>query len=241
LENQSRGRYGSRRRRSAITRTGIGISDSSMLSTRCNPRLVSTTVFPRICPNDLMRSAHCSSTRQWTPDRYFALIGSTSLTRSRVPHKSLTRSSRCLFRFYESFGCSRAATDSRFRGPGLDANAALLVRRFTGTLSHSIACVHSRSTREIVAAHGGTIRVTSTERRHHLYRALPPVGRNGSSGARQRSTRSHRPGKSVLTALQHAPVRSCGTCSACYLNRRHTPPMRPDWSVDSGSVASVRR
>jgi len=42
--------------------------------------------------------------------------------------QSRTHSSKCLFRFYESFGCSRAATDSRFRGPGLDGNAALFVR-----------------------------------------------------------------------------------------------------------------
>jgi hypothetical protein len=81
LENQSRGRDRSSRRRSTAVLTGAGISEPSLLNARCNVGSVATTILPSSCLADLMRSAHCRSMRRWTLNGYTALIGSTSLTR----------------------------------------------------------------------------------------------------------------------------------------------------------------
>src|ERR1700686_5938957 len=58
----------------------LGITETSLLNTRCNVCSVPTTISPRICLSDLMRSAHCRSMRRWTLNGYMALIRSTSLT-----------------------------------------------------------------------------------------------------------------------------------------------------------------
>src|SRR5258708_37909294 len=78
LENQSRVRDGSIRRRLTTVLTGTGSSEPLLLNTRCNVRSVATTIRPL---SDLKRSAHCRSTRRWTLNGYLALIRSTSLTR----------------------------------------------------------------------------------------------------------------------------------------------------------------
>jgi hypothetical protein len=70
------------RRRSTAALTRTGISEQSLLNTRCN--VLPTTTWPRICLSELIRSAHCCSMRRWTLNGYMALIRSTSLTRSNV-------------------------------------------------------------------------------------------------------------------------------------------------------------
>jgi hypothetical protein len=79
-ENQSCGRDRSSRRWSRTVLTGAGMSEPSSLNTRCAARSVATTFWTWICLGDLMRSAHCRSTRRWKLNGYTALIGSTSLT-----------------------------------------------------------------------------------------------------------------------------------------------------------------
>ena len=71
-------------RRSAIVLTGTGITESSLLNTRCDALSVPATIWPRVCLSELMRSAHCRSMRRWMLNGYMALIRSTSLTRSYV-------------------------------------------------------------------------------------------------------------------------------------------------------------
>src|ERR1700687_1744430 len=73
LENQSCGRNLSSCRRSTTALTGIGISEPSLLNTRCNVLSVPTTIWPWICLSELMRSAHCPSMRRWTLNGYMAL------------------------------------------------------------------------------------------------------------------------------------------------------------------------
>src|ERR1700730_12754217 len=82
LENQSRGRNRSSRRRCTTVPTGTGIGEPLLLNTRCNFRSAPTTIWPSICLSELIRSAHCRSMRRWTLNGYMALIRSTSLTRS---------------------------------------------------------------------------------------------------------------------------------------------------------------
>src|ERR1019366_9470609 len=40
---------------------GTGISESSLLNTRCNVLLVPITIWLRVCLRELIRSAHCRS------------------------------------------------------------------------------------------------------------------------------------------------------------------------------------
>src|ERR1039458_6621126 len=75
LENQSLGRDWLSCRRSMIA----GISESALLSTRCNVLSVPITIWPRMCLSELMRSAHCRSTQRWTLNGYMTLIRPTSL------------------------------------------------------------------------------------------------------------------------------------------------------------------
>jgi hypothetical protein len=85
LENQSCGRDRSSGRRSTTVLTGAGISEPSLLNTRCNILSVATTSWPR---SVLKRSAHLRTGRRRTLNGYLELIRSTSLTRSCVPHRS---------------------------------------------------------------------------------------------------------------------------------------------------------
>jgi hypothetical protein len=85
LENQSCGRDRSSRRRSTTVLTWAGISEPSLLNTRCNIRSVATTSWPL---SILKRSAHLRTGRRRTLNGYLELIRSTSLTRSCVLHRT---------------------------------------------------------------------------------------------------------------------------------------------------------
>jgi hypothetical protein len=99
LENQSRDRGRSSRRRSTTAVTGIGISEALPLNMSCNVRTIATTIWEWICRSDLTRSADWRSMRRRILNKYTALIGSTSLKRLRA--SSSIPLLRCWFRFCE--------------------------------------------------------------------------------------------------------------------------------------------
>jgi hypothetical protein len=99
LENQSRDRGRSSRRRSTTAVTGTGISEALPLNTSCNVRSIATTIWEWICRSDLTRSAHRRSMRRRMLNGNTALIGSTLLKRLRV--SSSIALLRCWLRFCE--------------------------------------------------------------------------------------------------------------------------------------------
>jgi hypothetical protein len=102
-------------RRSTTALTGSGMSEPSLLNTRCNVLSV-PTIWPSICVSELMRSAHRSSTRRWKLNGYVALIRTASLTRSRGLRYLGERSRQDTLSYRDLPMANDDATSMRLRG-----------------------------------------------------------------------------------------------------------------------------